>query len=381
MKKILLFFGIISLMLILSGCHEPAKLAEKAETKEEVVKIGFIGPMTGDGSEYGVPILAGARIAVEEINEAGGIDGKQIEAIWEDGKCDPKAATTATQKLVDIDKVKIILGLTCSSEILAAAPITEKNKVIVIGASTSSPDVTKAGDFVFRTYPSDAFSASVAAEYGYKTLGAKKAAIINENKDYPQALARVFEESFEKLGGGIVSHETFNPEETEFKTQVLKIKESSPDVIYVAPQAPSKGLLVIRQIRDSGLNQQLLSAENFLSKEVVDEGGDLLEGLIGLEPSFDKNNPKAQKLFEKYKQKYNKEPPWPFFQASAYDDVYLIKEAIESVGMDTEKIRDWLYDVKDWDGAVGKLTIDENGDPIIKFAIKQIKNGEIVELS
>ena len=139
-------------------------------------KIGVMFPLTGDAAIYGMPAQMSAKIAVEEINSKGGVNGRKLELIYEDSKCNPKDGNAAAQKLVNIDKVKVIIGGYCSGETLGAAPITESNEVILISPSSSSPDITKAGDFVFRLAPSDAFAGVVASDYAFNEMKSKKAA-------------------------------------------------------------------------------------------------------------------------------------------------------------------------------------------------------------
>ncbi|MBW2969888.1 penicillin-binding protein activator [Candidatus Woesearchaeota archaeon] len=369
MRKLIFSF---LFLLFLSACVQ-------VETETPKIVFGAIAPLSGDCAEYGEVVRDGILIAVEEINAKGGINGKQVEVIFEDDKCTAKDATTAVQKLIDVDGVKVVFGGAASSETLGAAPIVEQAKVILISAISSSPDITNAGDFVFRTYPSDAYSASVAAEYAFKQ-GWKRAAVFSEQKDYSQGLRRIFKESFTKAGGEIVADEVYASDDADFRAQVLKIKDSKPDVVVVYPQTDVKGLALVKQLKENGVNQQLIGAEILVAKGSVEKDPALLEGLIGLELGLDDKNPKSSALFAKYRKEKGQEPPLsPVFMASAYDDVFLIADAVSEVGLDAEKIRDWLYNVKDWDGALGKVSIDKNGDPILKnFLVKQVQDGEVV---
>jgi branched-chain amino acid transport system substrate-binding protein len=355
----------------------------KADDKtgfDGAIKIGVIYSLTGDAAAYGIPVQRATKIAIDEINAKGGIDGKKLEAIYEDGKCNPIDSNTAAQKLVNIDKVKVIIGGICSGETLGAAPITEKAKVILFSPTSTSPDVTNAGDFVFRTAPSDAFAGVVASEYSYNELGAKKAAIVSESTDYSQGLRRVFSENFKKLGGEIVANEVYNTEDTDFRSQVTKVKAAKPDLIYLAPQTDAKGLLLMRQIKDAGLNQQIVSSETLIGRNTVDENAELLEGLIGVEQKFDEKGLKASKMLAEYTRQANEEAPFPGFMSGAYDIVYLLYDAMREVGNDGEAIRDYLYGVKDYNGAVGKISFDENGDVLLDFSVKQAKDGVMVTL-
>ncbi|MBI2558683.1 ABC transporter substrate-binding protein [Candidatus Woesearchaeota archaeon] len=376
-------FAFLTLIVIILTACAPKQPAQQVEEEKELVgsyKIGVMMPLSGDAAAYGLPIQKAFKIALQEVNSKGGVNGRKLEAIYEDSKCNPKDGNAAAQKLVNIDKVKVIVGGVCSGETLGAAPITEADKVILISPSATSPDITKAGDFVFRVAPSDAFAGIVASEYAFKDANAKKAAVISETTDYAQGLRNVFKENFVKLGSEIVADETYNPEDTDFRAQVAKVKVTNPDVIYLVPQAPAKGILLIKQLKESGYAKQLLTAEVLIGRNIIKENGADMEGLIGIEQKFDEKNPKAAALVAKYTQEAKEEPPFPGYMAGAYDIVYLLADAIGKYGYDSEKIRDYLYEVKDYDGAVGKLTIDDNGDPIMEYSILQVKNSQPVML-
>ena len=387
MKKTIL--AILTLIvLILSACaqqqqapQQPSGGQVQQTQLQGSYKIGVMYPLSGDAAAYGLPLQKTTKYAADEINTKGGINGKKLELIYEDSKCNPKDGNAAAQKLINIDKVKIIIGGACSGETLGAAPLANDNKVVMISPSATSPDITtKGGDFVFRLAPSDAFAGIVAAEYAFNDLNAKKAAVISEATDYSQGLRRVFKENFAKLGGEIVADETYNPEDTDFRTQVTKVKAANPDVVYLVPQTKAKGVLLVKQTKEAGINKQLLTAEVMIGRDVVKENAADVDGMIGIEQKFDDNAPKAAPLLARYKQDTKEDAPFPAFMSSAYDIVYLISDAIAKNGYDGEKIRDYLYAVKDYDGAVGKVSIDENGDVVLDFSVKQIKNGKLVIL-
>jgi len=385
MKKTIL--AILTLIvLILSACaqQQPAQPTQPPSQSTQLqgsYKIGIMYPLSGDGAAYGIPIQKTTQYAIDEINAKGGINGKKIEPVYEDSKCNPKDGNAAAQKLINIDKVKVIIGGVCSGETLGAAPLANENKVVIISPSATSPDITtKGGDFVFRLAPSDAYAGVVASDYAYNELKARKAAIISEATDYSQGLRRVFKENFAKLGGEIVSDETYNPEDTDFRTQVTKVKASAPDVVYLVPQTVPKGVLLVKQTKEAGINNQLLTAEVLIGRNVIKENAADMEGVIGVEQKFDDKNPKAAPILAKYKQDTKEEVPFPAYMSAAYDIVYLVSDAIAKNGYDGEKIRDYLYNVKNYDGAVGKVSIDGNGDVVLDFNVKQIKNGQLVTL-
>lgn len=349
-------------------------------TLSEPLKIGAVVPLTGDGAAYGVPIQRAGLIAVKELNAAGGIGGQPVEVIWEDGKCGAVDATAAAQKLINIDKVKIIFGGVCSSETLAIAPLAEQAEVLVISPSATSPDVTDAGEFIFRTSPSDAFAGQVAAEYAYAKLGKRTAAVISENKDYAQGLRQVFTKRFATLGGEVVVDETYNTGATDFSNPIIKIKAKTPDVIYLLPQTPAPGVQMIKQLNDQGVAAQRLTAEVLIGRDIVAANAASMEGLIGIEAYFNEQGDAAAKFLAAYEAEYQEKPPFPFFMANMHGQFFLLKDGIERVGLDPMKLRDWLTGLTGWEGTMGKLSLDENGEPLLDYAVKEIKDGELKDV-
>lgn len=371
---------IVVLLVVLVGGYLLFGRDSAAPAEETgLIKLGVMQPLTGDAASYGESEVRAIQVAVEEINAAGGVNGRQFELVTEDSKCDPQAGGTAAQKLVSVDQVKIILGGACSGETLAASKITEPAKVLIMSPSASSPDVSTAGDFVFRTYPSDALAGKVAAAYAYKELGARKAAVLTELTDYAQGLRRVYSEAFKGYGGEVVFDETYTTGDTDFRTLVLKIKESGADVVYVVPQTPTPGVSIFKQLRENEVSVKYTTAEVLMDRQIVKDNEDVLDAVIGVEVAVDyENNAKAKAFKAAHLAKFNVEPG--SFAANAYDAVYLVAEGMKAVGTNTEALRDWLYQVKDWPGAVGAVTMDANGDPIIGLSVRKIVSGEVTDL-
>jgi len=382
MRRLLITF--IVLMFFLVSCTQTTDTAteqvEKVQEPKEVIKIGWIGPLTGDAAAYGFPMQKATNMALDEINNAGGIDGRQVKVIFEDGICNGKGAATSANKLIYVDKVKLILGGLCSGETLGAAPIAEENQVILFSSASGSPDITNAGEFIFRNFPSDATSGNKIAETMYAS-GHTTVGIISENSDYAQAIRRVFMGTYKRIGGEILIDEKYNPGDTDFKTQILKVKEANPDAIYLLPQTSAKLGILVQQVSQMNLELPMYSNEFLAASDILEQYGEYIEGGIFAEPSFDPEAPKAAEILAKYEATYNEKPGGAlpvFYYATAYDAVYIFKEAIEAVGHDPVAIKDYLYGIKDRDGAAGKLTIDGNGDPMIEYVLKKIENGEVV---
>ncbi len=212
-------------------------------------------------------------------------------------------------------------------------------------------------------------------------MGARKAAVISEVKDYAQGLRRVFKETFTALGGEVVADETYNTGDTDMRTQILKVKNSNPDVIYVVPQTPSPGVLVLKQLTANGVAAKRLTAEVMMGRSVVSENATDMEGLTGVELWFNEQDEQAAAMLAKYKERYNEDPPFPVFMATMYSQFYLMKEGIEAHGLNAEALRDWLYGVKGWQHALGTLTFDQYGDPVgLPYSVKLVENGALKEL-
>lgn len=339
------------------------------------VKVGVILPLSGDAASYGTPVKNAIALAVEEINKAGGIAGQQVEPIYEDGQCKGDVAATAAQKLINVDKVKIILGGGCSGETLAFTPLAEQNKVIVFSSLSSSPDISKAGDYIFRNAPSDLEPAIQLAELVYKSH--KRIGIISEQTDYAQAFRRVFSEKYNALGGEIVADELFKQGEKDFKTYLTKIKSKKPEAIFVDPQTGIAAGLIAKQAKELGVKAQLYGIYWTTDKDFFAAAKGAADGFIALDFVADTNNQKVADFMAKYRAKYNEDPTFPQYAVLGYDAPYIIKEAIEKAGYDTTKIKDFLYTIKNYNGIIGIYGFDQNGDVVgIKFKAFKIRGGK-----
>ena len=373
---------IVGVIYYLSNLNEGAPVGMKLD---QPLKIGGIVPLTGDGAAYGIPIQRAAEIAVSEINAAGGVGGQPVSILWEDGKCDGKEATIAAQKLVNVNRVPFMIAGVCSSEALSIVPIAEPSKVITISPAATSPDLnqptdTVTYDYFFRLSPSDAAAGKIASDYASGKLGVKKAAIISEKKDYAQALHRVFKENFTASGGTIVAEESYQTGATDFRTQILKIKVANPEIIYIVPQTPAPGVLILKQLKENQVITQLMTAEVLIGRDVVKENGALMEGLIGIEQYFDEKAERAQAFLKKYKETYNEEPPFPGFMANTHATLAMIKESVEANGLDAEKNRVWFSAVKDWPSTAGLITFNELGDPISSYIIHRVSEEKLTDV-
>lgn len=368
MKKAILWMVVV--IIVIAGIWYVSK---RQPAEKGPIKIGFIGPLTGAGAVYGVGEKNATELAVEEINQQGGVKGRVLQAVYEDGKCDGKEAATAAQKLINIDGVKIILGGLCSAETLGAAPIAETNKVILLSAFSSSPNITEAGDYIFRAVLSDTDPAVIGPIIPYLKQQ-KSIAIITENSDYSMGVRQALKEQL----SNIVDDEVFAPTEKDFKTYLTKIKQKTPEALFInAGTGAEVSGLIVKQAKELGLSAKLYGNFLLVGPESIKIAGNLLEGAIAYDaPLLNEDNSKAKVFMQDYKTKFSE--PASFWDAGArYDTVYIVKSALEKCGEDTDCIKNYFYTMDWYDGVVGRFKFDENGDVIgIKCVAKQIIDGE-----
>ena len=344
----------------------------KNSASANVIKIGFIEPLTGDASSIGIVNEAAVKVAVAEVNAAGGINGKQIQMFYEDGQCNAQAAVSAAQKLISIDGVGTIIGGLCSTETSAFGPMAMKAKIITFSPGSSAPSLSHLGKYFFRDYPSDAFAGKFEADYAYKTLGARNVAILYHVSDYGTGLENVFSQEFQSLGGKIVDSEGTPQEATDYRTALSKIKNSNPDLIY-APTYPNGATQMLTQASQLGIKTKFLASDSWddtnLQKAVSGKGTFLF--VI----------PAATTLPTDLQAKIltiSGGTEIPVGTATAYDAVKIISMAMAKAGSDPDALAAAIRATQ-YTGVSGQIAFDENGDlTTAAYEVKQIENGSAV---
>ncbi len=352
-----------------------------AKVDDSVIRIGEYGALTGDIATFGQTTHDGVQLAVDEINAAGGIKGKQVKLITEDDAGKPEQAALVVQKLINSDKVHAIVGEVASSNSLAAAPIAQKAKIPMVSPSSTNPKVTQVGDYIFRVCFIDPFQGQVMAKFATETLKAKKAAILRDQKsDYSIGLADVFKQRFADFGGTIVDDKAYTAGDVDFKAQLTALKALNPDVIYVPGYYTEVGLIA-KQARQIGLKQPLLGGDGWESEELVKIGGAALEGCYFSNHSApDSSEPAVKEFVAKYKAKHGKQPG--ALAMLGYDAVKVLAAAMERAeSLRGPAIRDALAATKDHAGVTGVLTMDANRDAVKSAVVLQIKKGHPVYLA
>lgn len=342
----------------------------------EPVKIGFIGPLTGDAATIGENMKIAIEIARDEINREGGINGRPIEIIFEDGQCEPKAAVNAGNKLINIDKVPIIIGGLCSSETLAVAPLAEKARVVLFSAASTNPKITEAGDYIFRNVPSDSFQGTFAAEYIKNTLKLSKAALLKCLSDWCVGVNDAFKARFQGLGGTIAIEESFQQEARDLRSQLSKIKAVAPEVIYFVSYTEAT-IPGIKQAKELGIKAPFFGADAWSDPKIWQEVGKLGDGAMYVEP-VNKNLPETF-VAEMNKRTGGKEIN--VYAPRAYDALKILAFVMKQKGIEATVVKDAIYDVKNYQGIADNYTFDRQGEITeAKYVVKRVQDGKAVEV-
>lgn len=347
---------------------------QRAPEENNVITIGILLPMTGDGSAWGKNAQKGIQIAQDELKNQK--TQFRYSFIEEDSGTNPSKAVSAFTKLVSVDKVRFCIVDMISSDVLAIAPIAEKNQVIIISPGASNPKITDAGDYVFRNWPSDALQGKESARVVQENLKWKRVAILRINNDYGEGLSQVFRKEVDGRVN-IVADEVYKAGESDFRTQIQKIKESSPDGVYLLAY-PQEAPIIFKQAKELDLGKPFLGTETFETKEILQIAGDAAEGAIYTYPkSPDANNAVVKSFREAHMKRFNE--PFGVPGDVAYDALRMLVKAIEEGKGDTEQVKAALYKSVDFPGASGPITIDVKGDAVKPFELKTIRGGKFSE--
>lgn len=366
---------IISILLIALVAIAGYYIWKSNVSKEiKLVNIGVILPLSGDVAPYGKNLQNGMNLALEQYNAHNGSD-KKVKFIFEDDKADPKLAVTTFEKLSSIDKCKIILGCFSSSEVLSVAPIAEKNKIILISPTASAPNITNAGDYIFRTTPSDNFDGAAMANFAFNKLNLKKVAVLFVNNEYGLGISSVFEEKFKTLGGNISILKSFEASTKDFKTILKAIKDTKPEGLYII--SVSDIGTILKQKAELSLVCKVMTVGLAENPEVVKIAGSASDSVFYSYPSYQINSGDTiiQKFVSAYKVKFGTEPD--VLAAYGYDLANITLQCLnKEQDLNVEVVKENLYKLKNFPGVTGSTSFDKNGDVEKSIGIKMINHGK-----
>ena len=361
----------LSLVLVL------AMLATSLIVAQDI-RIGGVGPVTGEAATFGISTKNGMAMAVEEWNAAGGIfNGRRARLIFEDDKGDPAEGATVYTKLIQQDSVVAIVGTVMSKVTLAGAPIAQAAGIPMISPTSTNEKVTLVGDNIFRACFIDPFQGTVGAAFAFNDLKARNAAAIFDiGNDYTKGLAENFRATFQKLGGKVVAYEGHPSGATDFKAQLTKIIGNKPDVLYIPDYYNDVGLIA-KQARELGFTGPLVGGDGWDSPDLVKIGGSAVEnGFFTNHYSAEDVRPIVQDFVKKYTAKFGAQPD--ALAALAYDAMNIMLNAIKTAGSTRGTAIKAALKATDLNVVSGRVTFDANRNPIKSAVIIEIKNGKQV---
>jgi len=375
---VLLILACLVLAAIAVSCTRPPQTGEPPD--RSTIKIGYFGDLSGPTFNFGQSAKNGALLAAEEINQAGGVNGRQIDLVIEDDEGSPERAATVVNKLTRQDKVIALIAGGASGSSLAAGPNAQSAKIPMISPSSTNPAVTQIGNYIFRACFIDPFQGEVMAKFSYNSLlQAKTAAILLDfNSPYSRDLTDFFELSFTKLGGRVVSKQSYTQGDSDFKGQLSSISEAGPDVIYL-PGYYGDIAVIAKQARQMGITQPLLGGDGWDAPELWQLAGDSINGsYISNHYSADDPSPAIQEFVHEYKQHYGNLIP-DAHAALAYDAMRFLIEAVRRAGTtDGQKLRDALAQTKNFAGVTGIISMDSERNAVKPAVILKLQDGRYI---
>lgn len=344
--------------------------------KKSSLRIGVILPLTGDIAMYANAFREGIELAQAEINSSGGVNGSPIEIILEDDRASTTLSHTATQKFLAVDRISAAI-VSSYPDAVVGAPEYERAKVPVVVLWDASPEIDNLGEYVFSIGPWIPSAGQVAAQFARQKLGLGRAAIININSAWSIGVSKYFREEFERLGGAVVSQSELNPENTDFRSVLVKVKSLGPDFLY----SPLDYNLVpfYRQVRQVGFAGQVLTSD-IIAKEHISQDPAAFEGIYQTsieDPASDE----YKTLAKTYRDVFAKEINLPWFVATGYDGLRMLALALDRGHSDPERAKDEMYRIQGYRGACREYSFSSSGSAGQREKMYQIMGGRFISVS
>ncbi|HEY0377672.1 MAG TPA: ABC transporter substrate-binding protein [Pyrinomonadaceae bacterium] len=378
MKRNLLSFGLVFALLAAPACKSGGGDNPRAKADDTGnIRVGIYADLSGQTNGSGQSIKNGVELARDEINQAGGVGGRQIELIVEDDQGLPEQSAAAVAKLVGQDQVQAVLGGAAAPSSLAAAPKAQEAKVPMLTLSSADPKVTEAGDYIFRVAFLDSLQGEEMAKYAANNLKARTAAVIlEEGSDYSRELAQSFEKNFGQLGGQLTEKQSYAPADQDFKRQLAAVQSANPDVLYIPGRYNQAGLIA-KEARELGIKAVLLGADGWNDPRLFQLGGDALDGAyITSHYSADDPAQMVRDFTSAYRKRYGAPPDQT--AARAYDAMKVLADALKRAGTsDGAKLRDAIAQTSKFSGVTGTITINAERNASKPAVIFKLQGGKI----
>jgi len=353
-----------------------APAANTAAPASDTWLIGEVGSLSGQQATFGQSTHHGIELALKEANAAGGVKGKKFKLVTYDDQGKPDEAASATLRLISQDHVQLVLGEVASTNSKAMAGPCQNNKVPMITPSSTNPEVTTVGDYIFRVCFIDPFQGEVMARFAHDNLKLTKVAILKDvRSDYSMGLSKYFAATFTKLGGTIVKESSYSQGDMDFKAQLTELKTTAPQAIYLPGYYNDVGLIV-SQARDLGINVPFMGGDGWDSSKLFELGGKALNGSYYSDHATNQDpNPKLQKFIADYKAAYGEAPD--ALAALGYDAMKVAADAFaRAKSASGPDLRDAIAATKDFDGVTGKITLDKDRNASKPAVVVRIQDGK-----
>jgi branched-chain amino acid transport system substrate-binding protein len=367
-QRLLLIFAVA--MAACSPSRESQTGAKAAE-----IPIGFYGALSGSEAAFGQATLQGVQLATEEINAAGGVLGRKIRIVSEDDQGKAEEAASVVTKLITSDNVIGLIGENSSNQSLAAAPIAQASKIPMISPSSTNPNVTKKGDYIFRVCFTDPYQGKALAAFVRNNLKMTSAAVLRDNKnDYSVGLAEFFTKEYEAIGGKVLIQQNYVGGDTEFRPQLTAIKAKKPQLIFI-PGFYTEVAQIAIQARDLGITMPLVGGDGWDSPTIIQIGGKAMNGTYFSDHYFVGDpRPIVQKFVSEIRKRHGKDPEAN--TSLGYDALKIMAMSIQKAGsLDGKAIRDQIASTTDYQGVSGTITMGPDRDPVKPVAMIKIENG------
>lgn len=368
-----------------SEAEESGEPEESEEVSEEssgseggTIRLGAVWPLTGPNASFGSWLTDASAMAIEEINAEGGVNGKQLELIIEDSRGQAQEGSAAFTKLATVDQVPVIFEI-ISGVVLATMPLAEQHQVILMDTASTSPQVREGGDYVFSLRPKADLVAPAAASFAYNEMGARTAAFMATNIEFGRNWTEAGIAVWEELGGEVVAEEYHEQDQTDFRTQITKVRDANPDVVFM-PGSFQPMSFIVSQAAEVGWYPPIIGT-NFANEDWLDIVGDAAQGAMYFEAGYDPTDTSeiATHYNTTFQERTGELPEYA--GATVYDAVRIVAEAMEICQCeDTEGIREALFEIEGFPGATGPSTFDEDGIVIKPVRAFQYQDGTWVRL-
>jgi len=370
-RPTLIFFALVVALSL--ACERRSGTAEQSTTGD--ILVGMYGSLTGDGASFGQSSVEGAQLAVEEINNAGGVLGRKIRMLVEDDQSRPEEASSAVTKLITQDKVVAVLGEVASRRTLAAAPVAQKYQIPLITPASTNERVTQVGDYIFRVCFIDPFQGEVLAKFAYNDLKARKVAVLKDiQQDYSVGLTDSIQKTFTGLGGRVLDPVSYSSGDADFRAILTQVRAQKPDAIFATGYYP-EAAIIVRQARELGMTMPILGGDGWVGDALKNGREALKNTFISNHYSGENPDPVVQNFVKAYRAKFKREPD--SIAALGYDAAKVLADAFKRAGTtEGPKVRDAIAQTKGFVGVTGSISIDDKRNAVKPAVVLKVVNGK-----